>query len=82
MKSSFGFALFLTAIEAAYAMQFNQSIGQRRADAVMASIVEQGVASDRIAGVSYDDSRPATSNASSDTRATNRRVVFVYSISD
>ena len=48
----------------------------------METMLDQGVAAERVMAVSHGDSRPAASNDTADTRRMNRRVVFVYSISD
>ena len=59
---------------------YNVKLGQRRADSVREALVSAGVASSRVKAVSMGDNSPAVSNDSSDNRALNRRVVFVYNI--
>lgn len=62
--------------------QYNMKLGQRRADAVKAVLVDNGIASSRIETVSYGATRPAVPNTSDENRGLNRRVVFVLHIND
>ncbi len=61
---------------------YNVRLGQRRADAVQVVLLENGIDAGRVSTVSHGDSRPAVPNTSNENRQLNRRVVFVYSISD
>ncbi len=61
---------------------YNTKLGQRRADAVQAVLLESGIDADRVNTASLGESRPAVPNTSDENRRLNRRVVFVYSISD
>jgi outer membrane protein OmpA-like peptidoglycan-associated protein len=61
---------------------YNTKLGQRRADAVQAVLIENGIDADRVNAASFGESRPAVPNTSDENRQLNRRVVFVYSISD
>jgi outer membrane protein OmpA-like peptidoglycan-associated protein len=60
--------------------QYNVKLGQRRADAVKAVLVENGIDASRITTVSKGESEPAVPNDTAANRALNRRVVFKYSI--
>ena len=62
--------------------EYNVKLGQRRADAVQAVLIENGIDADRVNTASFGESRPAVPNTSDENRRLNRRVVFVYSISD
>jgi OOP family OmpA-OmpF porin len=62
--------------------QYNQKLGQRRADAVAKVLTDQGVDKSRVSTASYGDTRPAVPNTSDGNRALNRRVVFVYKVND
>jgi outer membrane protein OmpA-like peptidoglycan-associated protein len=57
----------------------NQSLSERRAQAVMAALVGQGVPADRLRSEGFGEARPAGSNDSADGRRTNRRVEVVFS---
>ena len=59
---------------------YNVKLGQRRADAVKAVMVEGGIAAGRISTVSKSDTEPAVPNDTAANRSLNRRVVFKYSI--
>ena len=57
---------------------YNESLSQRRADAVMAVLVERfGIAADRLTAKGYGEAKPIESNDSKVGRAANRRVVAV-----
>ncbi len=56
---------------------YNLDLSQRRVDAVMAWLVSQGVAADRLVAKGYGESSPIRSNASEAGRAANRRVQFM-----
>jgi outer membrane protein OmpA-like peptidoglycan-associated protein len=53
---------------------YNMDLGQRRAEAIRALLVEYGVAADRLKVKSYGESKPIASNKSAAGRAKNRRV--------
>lgn len=61
---------------------YNTKLGQRRADAVQVVLLENGIDADRVNAVSHGESQPAVPNTSDENRRLNRRVVFVYAISD
>ena len=54
----------------------NQRLSERRAEAVRAYLIENGVASDRLEAVGFGEMRPIASNRNADGRAENRRVEF------
>ena len=54
---------------------YNQSLSEKRADAVRDVLVNQyGVGGDRLNAVGYGESRPVADNATEEGRAINRRV--------
>ena len=55
----------------------NQSLSNRRAEAVLEYIASHGVARDRLVSKGFSSSRPIQSNYSESGRAANRRVEFV-----
>jgi outer membrane protein OmpA-like peptidoglycan-associated protein len=55
----------------------NQTLSQRRAEAVKAYLVSEGIRSDRIRAVGYGESKPIRSNDTDEGRAQNRRTEFV-----
>ncbi len=55
---------------------YNQGLGQRRADAVKAYMVESGVDAARVQTQSLGESQPAVANDSDANRKLNRRAVF------
>ncbi len=61
---------------------YNTKLGQRRADAVQVVLLESGTDADRVNAVSLGEGQPAVPNTSDENRRLNRRVVFVYAISD
>lgn len=61
---------------------YNVKLGQRRADSVMGVLLENDISEGRVSTASFGESRPAVPNTSDENRQLNRRVVFVYSISD
>lgn len=56
---------------------YNQTLGQRRADAVRDYLVEQGIEGSRVSAVSFGESRPAADNSTPEGRAENRRVEII-----
>jgi outer membrane protein OmpA-like peptidoglycan-associated protein len=54
----------------------NQRLSQRRADAVRAALMKDGVDPDRMESVGYGETRPIASNATAAGRAENRRTEF------
>jgi outer membrane protein OmpA-like peptidoglycan-associated protein len=57
----------------------NQALSDRRAQAVMAALVGQGVPATRLRSEGYGEARPAGPNDSADGRRMNRRVEVVFS---
>ncbi|HJN75858.1 MAG TPA: OmpA family protein [Myxococcota bacterium] len=55
----------------------NLELSQRRAEAVVAYLVKEGVSADRLVAKGYGESTPIDSNSSSEGKANNRRVEFV-----
>lgn len=62
--------------DSAGADAYNQSLSQRRADAVMKYLVDKGVPAARISATGFGESQPVADNATADGRALNRRVVM------
>jgi outer membrane protein OmpA-like peptidoglycan-associated protein len=56
----------------------NQSLSERRAQAVMAALVGQGVPANRLHSEGFGEARPAGSNDNADGRRMNRRVEVVF----
>jgi OOP family OmpA-OmpF porin len=55
----------------------NLDLSQRRAEAVVAYLVDGGIEQDRLTAVGYGESRPIANNATEEGRAQNRRIEFV-----
>ncbi len=55
---------------------YNQDLSSRRAAAVVAALVERGVAPERLTAAGYGQTQPLTSNETPAGQATNRRVQF------
>ena len=55
---------------------YNQKLSQRRANAVIAYLVQQGIDATRLKAVGHGESRPVASNETADGREQNRRVEF------
>ena len=51
-------------------------LSQNRANAVMAELVKNGVASNRITAVGFGETMPIADNKTAEGRAQNRRVAF------
>ncbi|HEY3699150.1 MAG TPA: OmpA family protein [Spongiibacteraceae bacterium] len=58
---------------------YNQTLSERRADAVRAALVDQGISSDRIATHGYGKAFPVAGNETSAGQQLNRRVEIVVS---
>lgn len=56
---------------------YNRELSQRRVEAVVTYLVEQGVAADRLVAKGYGMDKPLVPNTSESNRAKNRRVQFV-----
>jgi outer membrane protein OmpA-like peptidoglycan-associated protein len=56
---------------------YNQDLSRRRALAVLAALVERGVAPERLSARGYGTQRPLVTERSDEAYATNRRVEFV-----
>jgi peptidoglycan-associated lipoprotein len=56
---------------------YNQRLGEQRAEAVRRFMSQQGVALNRMATISYGEDAPVADNATPEGRAQNRRVVVV-----
>ena len=59
---------------------YNQGLGQRRADAVKAVMVQSGIDAARITTVSFGETQPAVPNDTPDNRKLNRRAVFKFTL--
>jgi len=55
---------------------YNQELSERRANAVVERLVENGVAAERLEAVGHGESRPVDSSESEEAHARNRRVEF------
>ncbi len=55
----------------------NRVLSERRAQAVNAYLVNQGIAPERLVTVGYGESRPVTSNDTTEGKRRNRRIEFV-----
>jgi outer membrane protein OmpA-like peptidoglycan-associated protein len=59
------------------ASDYNQTLGEERAEAVRANLNRSGVALNRLSSISYGEEAPVAPNDSREGRAANRRVVLV-----
>jgi outer membrane protein OmpA-like peptidoglycan-associated protein len=57
--------------------EYNLALGDRRANAVKAYMVSQGISADRMSTVSYGEERPKYDNAREETRRLNRRAALL-----
>ena len=55
----------------------NQTLSEARSKAIVAKLVEMGIAADRLAAVGKGQNNPIADNATDEGRAKNRRVEFV-----
>lgn len=60
--------------------EYNLTLGERRANAVRAYLVAQGIAESRLTTVSYGEERPVHDNGTAEGRRLNRRAVLTVSI--
>ena len=58
---------------------YNMDLSQRRAEAVMNYLAEQGVAASKLSATGYGETQPVSSNDTADGRAQNRRVALEFS---
>tara|TARA_B110000240_G_scaffold152416_1_gene168968 strand:- start:228 stop:1976 length:1749 start_codon:yes stop_codon:yes gene_type:complete len=58
------------------AESFNELLSQRRADAVVDYLVENGVNVERLSSIGYGQTNPVDSNDTAESRASNRRTEF------
>jgi outer membrane protein OmpA-like peptidoglycan-associated protein len=54
----------------------NQALSQRRADVVLAALVERGVPAEQLVATGFGESQPVAPNDTPENKAKNRRVVF------
>ena len=57
----------------------NLALSQRRADAVLAYLIDNGVDANRVSAVGYGETKPKVGNATAEGKATNRRIEFTVS---
>ena len=55
----------------------NDPLSQKRAEAIVAALVEQGIAQTRLSAVGKGSHEPIADNSSDEGRAKNRRVEFI-----
>ena len=58
--------------------EYNLALGERRANAIRAYLVAQGVSSSQIEVISYGEEKPASSGHNENAWSMNRRVEIVY----
>ncbi|MFO7561858.1 MAG: OmpA family protein [Enhygromyxa sp.] len=56
---------------------YNRKLSQRRADSVMAYLVEHGVEAERLVAVGFGEDQPMVPNDSDENKEKNRRVEFI-----
>ena len=61
---------------------FNKALGEKRAAAIMQSLLDQGIKADQISSVSYGEEKPAVLGNNDEAWRSNRRAEFVYSQSE
>jgi len=62
--------------------KYNLALGARRANAVMQTLLDMGIAEERVATVSFGESRPVAGNETPEGRALNRRAVINLVVPD
>jgi outer membrane protein OmpA-like peptidoglycan-associated protein len=61
---------------------YNTDLGERRAQAVKAYLVQRGIAAERVTTTSLGETRPVHDNAHEETRCLNRRAVVVVKVGE
>lgn len=57
---------------------YNESLSQKRADAVKAYLIAQGCKKEHIEAIGFGEAKPISSNETEEGRAQNRRVEFIF----
>lgn len=55
---------------------YNQTLSQKRASAVRAYLISQGISAERLTAKGYGEAKPIASNETEEGKAENRRVEF------
>jgi outer membrane protein OmpA-like peptidoglycan-associated protein len=63
-------------------VEYNLALGERRANAVRAYLLQRGIAAERLSTISFGEERPAHDNGAEATRRLNRRAVLVVRATD